>query len=585
MTEPRASAFDLRAGIQLMTRTLGQYRRLTVLSIIGALLWMAMTVAVPFVNKTVIDNSIAADEPDLLPPLIAILIAVGLLKALGIAGRRFFAFQFSFRAEADLRHRIFEHIQRLEFAYHDLVPTGELMSRASSDLGQVRLIFAMLPITVANFGLFIAVAGVMLFLDPVLGVVAVVSVPGLLLLARRYAQRVLAASFDVQQRLADMSSVVEEAVAGIRVVKSYGQEEQETQRVAATAEGIYTRTVDLLRQRSTYVPLFEALPAIAGAVILAVGGVRVIRGQMTFGEFVAFTEYMVILNFPLRITGWFMAELPRASAASTRIVELLDEAPNIVDPVTPVELPSGGGHLVFDNVGFSYPDGPPVLDGLDLEIPAGTSVALVGATASGKTTLAYLLPRYYDVTSGEIRVDGVDIRTLAVSDLRESVSVVFEDSFLFSRSIRDNIAFGCPDATDQEILAASALARADGFISELDDGYDTIVGERGYSLSGGQRQRISLARAVLRSPRVLILDDATSSVDAVTEEEIRVALRQVMDKRTTIIIAHRPSTLQLADRVVFIDEGRVAATGTHEALLASNERYREVLADTMAATS
>lgn len=567
-----------------MSRTLGQYRRLTVLSIIGALLWMSMTVAVPFVNKRVIDEAITPNRPDLLWPLVSILIAAGLLKALGIAGRRFFAFQFSFRAEADLRHRIFEHIQRLEFAYHDIVPTGELMSRASSDLGQVRLIFAMLPITVANLGLFLVVAAVMLILDPVMGVVAALSVPGLLLLARRYARKVLSASFDVQQRLADMSSVVEESVAGIRVVKSYGQEDQETARVARTADSIYSRTIDLLRDRSTYVPLFEALPAIAGAVILAVGGLRVVRGQMTFGDFVAFTEYMVILNFPLRITGWFMAELPRASAASARIVELLAEAPTIVDPRKPEALPAGGGHLRFDEVSFAYPSGPPVLHGLDLDIPAGTSVALVGATGSGKTTLAYLLPRYYDVTAGQITIDGVDVRDLSVAELRQEVSVVFEDSFLFSRSIRENIAFGCPDASDEEIRTAARLAQAEDFIESLEEGFDTVVGERGYSLSGGQRQRISLARAVLRSPRVLILDDATSSVDAVTEEEIRDALRQVMADRTTIIIAHRPSTLLLADRVVFIDEGRVAAIGSHDELLSQNARYAEVLADTLAAT-
>lgn len=567
-----------------MSRTLGQYRRLTVLSIIGALLWMSMTVAVPFVNKRVIDEAITPNRPDLLWPLVSILIAAGLLKALGIAGRRFFAFQFSFRAEADLRHRIFEHIQRLEFAYHDIVPTGELMSRASSDLGQVRLIFAMLPITVANLGLFLVVAAVMLILDPVMGVVAALSVPGLLLLARRYARKVLSASFDVQQRLADMSSVVEESVAGIRVVKSYGQEDQETARVARTADSIYSRTIDLLRDRSTYVPLFEALPAIAGAVILAVGGLRVVRGQMTFGDFVAFTEYMVILNFPLRITGWFMAELPRASAASARIVELLAEAPTIVDPRKPEALPAGGGHLRFDEVSFAYPSGPPVLHGLDLDIPAGTSVALVGATGSGKTTLAYLLPRYYDVTAGQITIDGVDVRDLSVAELRQEVSVVFEDSFLFSRSIRENIAFGCPDASEDEIRTAARLAQAEDFIESLEEGFDTVVGERGYSLSGGQRQRISLARAVLRSPRVLILDDATSSVDAVTEEEIRDALRQVMADRTTIIIAHRPSTLLLADRVVFIDEGRVAAIGSHDELLSQNARYAEVLADTLAAT-
>ncbi|MFQ5967077.1 MAG: ABC transporter ATP-binding protein, partial [Acidimicrobiia bacterium] len=382
-----------------------------------------------------------------------------------------------------------------------------------------------------------------------------------------------------QQRLADVSTVVEEAVAGVRVVKAYGQEDGEVEKVAGVAERIWRTAVRLLRHSSNYVPLFGLIPTLATIVVLWAGGIRVISGAMTIGDFVAFTMYMQVLVFPLRITGWFFAQLPRASAAAVRVMDLLATDPEIEDPERPQQLVQGPGEVRLSGVSFSYPGGPPVLNGVNLVIPGGTSVAVVGATGSGKSTLTYLIPRFYDVTQGTVLMDGQDIRAVRVEDLRQEVAIVFQDTFLFSASVAENIAFGAPDASEEQIRLAARLTQAHEFISELPDEYDTVVGERGYSLSGGQRQRIALARAVLRDPRVLILDDATSSVDAVTEQEIRASLEKVMEGRTTVIVAHRPATLQLADRVVFIDQGRVAGFATHERLLATSRRYAEVLAE------
>ena len=570
----------VRSGLRLLGRTLLQYRRDSMFSIASALLWMTLVVLTPYLTKLVIDRAIEGKQRDLLLPLVGLVVAAGLLKAVGIGGRRFFAFSLSYRAETDLRNRIFEHLQRLAFSFHDRVPTGELMARSSSDLSQVRLIFAMLPITTANLVMFVIVVMVLVALDPVLGLLSALTVPALLLLANRYARRVLRASWEVQQRLADLSNVVEEVIAGVRVVKSYGQEEQEVGRLSRAADRIFTRTMDMLRLRSVYVPLFELIPAFAMVLVLFVGGRRVIDGSVTLGDFVAFTQYLVALQFPLRITGWFFAELPRAAASASRVTDLLRTAPDIRDSASATTLPDGPGEVRLAAVSFAYPDGPPVLDGVDLHIPGGSSVALVGSTGSGKTTLAYLLPRFYDPTGGSVRIDGVDINQVLIDDLRSEVALVFEETFLFSATIAENIAFGNPDATEDQVRLAARLAKAHEFITALQDGYETLVGERGYSLSGGQRQRIALARAILRDPRILILDDATSSVDAITEGEIRAALEKVMEGRTTIIIAHRTSTLTLADRVILLDEGRVVAAGPHEELLAAVPRYREVLAET-----
>jgi ATP-binding cassette subfamily B protein len=555
------------------------YRRDAGLSIASALVWMAVVVIVPYVEKIIIDRAISGGRRELLGPLVGLLLAVGFVKALGVGGRRWFAFRLSYRAETDLRNRIFEHVQRLAFTFHDRTATGELMARSSSDLSQVRLVFAMLPITIANIAMFVIIAVVLILLDPVLGSVTVLAIPAMGVIALMYARRVLAASFEVQQRLADMASVVEEGVSGIRVVKAFGREDLEVAKVDRVADRIYAKTMELVRERATFVPLFEVIPSLATVAVLWLGGLRVADGVMSLGDFVAFTQYLLIMVFPLRLTGWFFAELPRAAAAASRVVDLMAKAPDIDDPRSPTPLPDGGGEIRFEDVAFAYPDGPRVLDGFDLTIPAGASVAVVGSTGSGKSTLAYLVPRFYDPDAGRVLLDGVDVREIALDRLRGEVAVVFEDTFLFSSTIGENIGFGDPDASKEQIRLAARLAQAHGFICAFEDGYDTVVGERGLSLSGGQRQRVALARAILRDPRVLILDDATSSVDAATEAEIRSALETVMKGRTTLIIAHRTSTLKMADSVVVIEDGRVLAVGSHAELLETVPRYEEILAE------
>ena len=565
-------------GLRLLAHTIRGYRRELFFSIAGALLWMLMLVAVPYLVGRTVDEAIIAGDTGRVVPMVIALAVAGLLLGLGIGVRRYFSFRVSYRAEADLRNRMFEHIQRLAFSFHDVTSTGELMARASSDLGQVRLIFAMTPITVANLAMFLTVVTVLIVLDPILGAVVSLTVPTILLTARAYARRVIRLSFDVQQRLADLSRVVEDSIGGIQVTKSYGQESQEQAKLDHRADRIYDKATRLAGIRARFAPLFEVVPSVATVAVLWLGGVRVVAGQLSLGEFVAFTQYLALLNFPLRITGWFFAQLPRAAAASTRIQSLLSEAPEIADPARPEPLPPGRGEVRFREVRFAYPGAAPVLRGIDLIVPGGTSVALVGPTGAGKTTIAHLVPRFRDVDHGSITLDGADVRSVALEELRREVAVVFQETFLFSATVRDNIAFGDPSATDEQVRLAARLAQAHDFICDLPDEYDTTVGERGHSLSGGQRQRVALARAVLRDPRVLILDDATSSVDALVEAEMLAALEQVMRGRTTIIVAHRTSTLAIVDQVVFVDEGQIAAVGPHLDLLATVPRYGEVLA-------
>lgn len=566
-----------------MARTLRHYPATAAIAIVGALIWMASVVAIPYVISLVIDDAILADDRTMLLALVGVLLVIGVIQAIGIGVRRYQGFKLSYRAEADLRNRMFTHIQRLAFSFHDETPTGQLMSRASSDLSQVRLIFALLPIVLANIVMFLVVIIVLVVIDPVLGAVASLMVPALALTSNRYAGKVIDLSFRIQERLADLAQVVEESIAGIEVVKAYGQERRLESSLREAAIGIYDNTITVARQRATFAPLFELIPAFGTVAVLWLGGFRVIDGELSAGEFVAFTQYLAMLVLPLMITGWFFANLPRAAAAGARIVELLAEAPEIDDPARPIALPSGPGEVRFDGVWFSYPNGEPVLRGMDLVVPGGATMAIVGATGSGKSTIAELVPRFYDVDSGSITIDGVEIRDVSLDQLRGEVAVVFQETFLFSASIRDNLRVGDPSADDRAIRTAARLAQAHEFISDLPDGYDTVVGERGATLSGGQRQRVALARSVLRDPGVFILDDATSSVDAVVEADIQVAMRRVMQDRTTIIIAHRTSTLALADLVAFLEGGVVVAVGTHEELLESVPRYAKVLASGEAA--
>lgn len=576
---PRTSRLaDLKSGLGLLGRVLRHYWRIAALSIVGALIWMAMVVTMPILVGRAVDAAIENGNLDELWPILGALLLTGVVLAIGIGIRRYFGFKLSYRAEADIRNRLFTHIQRMAFSFHDTTSTGELMARASSDLSQVRLILAMMPITVANIGMFLVVAIVLIILDPVLGLVAALMVPALLLTSGRFATRVVGYSFDLQERLSELSHVVEESVTGVEVIKSYGQEAQQQGKLDAKAEEIYDSAMNMAKERAVHRPLFEIIPALGTVGVLVVGGIRVIDGVLTMGQFVSFTQYLAVMVMPLMITGWFFANLPRSAAASARIEALLATAPDIAEPEEPVRLPTGKGEIRFKDVTFSYPDGPPVLHHADLVIPGGTSVGLVGATGAGKTTLAHLIPRFHDVTAGAVMIDGVDVRDIPLEQLRSEVAVVFQETFLFSASIEDNIRLGDPTASDERIRSAARLAKAHDFICELPDRYSTVVGERGSTLSGGQRQRVSLARGVVRDPRVLVLDDATSSVDAVVEAEIQAALRQVMAGRTTVIVAHRTSTLALVDNVAFVEDGRVVAFGTHSELLATVPRYAEVLA-------
>lgn len=571
---------DLADGLRLLKQVLIRYRGVATVSILGAVLWMAAVVAIPYLVGAIVDVAVGdGDASKVWPFLVALLIA-GAVQAVGISIRRFFGFRFSYRAEADLRNKIFTHIQRMAFNFHDVTSTGELMARASSDLSQLRIILAMLPITIANLMMFVVVTIVLVIIDPVLGGAAALMIPALLFVSARYASRVVGYSFGIQQALSELARVVEESVTGIEVVKSYGQEDQQHRKLDVTAYSIYRSAMGLARERAVHRPLFEIIPALGTVAVLAIGGVRVVDHVITLGEFVAFTQYLAVMVLPLMITGWFFANLPRSAAAATRIDALLVTAPEIEESPDAIKLNDGSGEIVFRDVSFSYPDGTEVLRGVNLVIPGGTSVGLVGATGSGKTTMGHLIPRFYDVSAGSVSIDGVDVRSVSLDELRNEVAVVFQESFLFSASVADNIRVGDPMATDQQIRAAARLAKAHDFICEMPDGYETVVGERGATLSGGQRQRVSLARGVVRDPRVLILDDATSSVDALVESEIQVALRQVMAGRTTVIIAHRTSTLALVDNVAFIEDGEIVAFGPHDDLLHEVPRYGEVLAAT-----
>jgi ATP-binding cassette subfamily B protein len=576
----RSNLKDLRSGVNLLGRLLNNYRSIAARSIFGALLWMAMIVTIPYLVGAVIDRSTTSSDMSLIWPILIGMVVAGAIQAVGIALRRYFGFKLSYRAEADIRNRIFTHIQRMAFNFHDVTSTGELMARASSDLSQLRLILAMLPITVANLTMFVVVAVVLIIIDPVLGGVASLMVPALLLASARFASKVVGYSFDLQQRLSELSHVVEETVSGIEVVKSYGQEAQQQQRLDEKAEVIFDASMGMARQRAIHRPLFEIIPALGTVAVLAVGGIRVVDGAITIGEFVAFTQYLAVMVLPLMITGWFFANLPRSAAAASRIDTLLETDPEIDDPANPIVLAQGPGEVEFVDVSFTYPDGTTVLDGVSFTIAGGTSVGIVGVTGSGKSTLAHLIPRFYDVSSGAVLIDGVDVRDLSLDQLRHEVSVVFQETFLFSASVAANIRVGDPMATDDQVRSAARLARAHDFICEMPERYETVVGERGATLSGGQRQRVSLARGVVRDPRVLILDDATSSVDAVVEAEIQEALRQVMAGRTTVIVAHRTSTLSIVDNVVFIEGGELIAFGPHDVLLRTVPRYAEVLATT-----
>ena len=547
---------------------------------VGAgLAWTAARVAIPSLTGSAVDHGIIADDPGLLALLSLLILGLGAFSAVCGGIRRYGAFKVAYAVETEWREAMFANLQRLDFTFHDHAQTGQLMARGATDLQQINQLVVMVPLTMANVVTIVSVTVILLLVNVPLALIALVSLPVINLSAKRFANRIHPVSMQLQEELSGLSTVVEETVTGIRAVKGFGAEAIQQRQLTRQADGVYHRIIDLARIRAFFLPLLDVLPMMGLAVILWYGGVQVLHHHLSVGQLTEFNLYVVMLVNPLRTIGQVVAQGQRAIASTQRVKSILDAAPIIEDDPHAVALPAGGGEIRFDSVTFSYGEGGlPVLCGFDLSVRAGESVALVGATGSGKSTVARLLPRFYDPDAGRIELEGTELRRIRLHQLRRTVATVFEDTFLFSDSVRGNIAYADPDAPMEEVVRAAELAGAHEFILELPEGYDTPLGERGFSLSGGQRQRLALARAILADPRVLVLDDATSSVDATKEHEIRAALSQVMTGRTTIVITHRPATIALAQRVVLLDQGRIVAEGTHDELLATSERYREVLA-------
>jgi ATP-binding cassette subfamily B protein len=567
-----------RRGWRLILKLTRERRAGIALGVGVGLAWTAAKVSTGVLVRNAVDQGIVADDSGALLHWSLILGCVAIASATFTGMRRYVAFREARWVEARLRDRLFAHLQRLHFAFHDQAQTGQLMSRANTDLQQVQAFVVMIPLTISNFVTVLAVTVILATIDPVLTLLALGSLPFLNVLATRFSRRLFPSVMGIQRESAELAAVVEESVAGVRVIKGLGAERVQAARLKAEAEDVYDESMAAARTRASFLPGLELLPNLGLIAVLGYGGHQVLNGELTLGTLVMFNVYVAMLIWPLRMLGMIVAQAQRAAVSAERVDEVLTTEREIRDPAHPAPLPPGGGEVTFAGVGFGYGRPRPVLDGFDLRVRAGESVALVGATGAGKTTVARLIPRFYDVEAGAVQIDGADVRTLTVRDLRRVVGIVFEDTFLFSDTIGANIAFADPDAPHEAIERAARLAGAHEFVSDLPEGYATMIGERGYSLSGGQRQRIAIARAILADPRVLILDDATSAVDPTKEHEIRDALTEVMRGRTTIVIAHRPATIALADRVVLIDGGRVVAEGTHQSLLAGDGRYRRVLA-------
>ena len=567
---------EFKKAISFFVEGIKENKKSFYISNISALLWCFLVIIQPYLIKRIIDDGIVAENQRAVIVFISFMVIAGYTRAVSIGTRRYFSMDVSFNVEAGIRNRIFTHMQKLAFNYHDKVPTGDLMARASSDASQVRLAFAIAPLASANIFLLLILSVTLLSLSLPLGGIVLLSIPAVLWLASNFSSKAMGVSLKVKEAEANMTTEVEEQLGGIRVVKAFGNEEQASNRVEDAVQNIYDTSLGYLKLRTKFVPLFELIPMVITLAVLILGGYLTINNFLSLGEFIAFTQYVFLLIWPLRITAWFLSEIPSSVAAGNRILELLNETPTITDDESPNELPEGGdGSLKFSKVNFKYGN-EKIFDDLTLEIQGKKTVAIVGSTGSGKSTLAYLLPRLYEIESGSIEIDGVDIKNLRLSELRSNVSLAFEESFLFSNTARENISLGLEDASQEEIEDAALIARAHDFISQLPESYETKVGERGYGLSGGQRQRIALARAILRKPRILILDDALSAVDASTEEEIRNELNQVMSNMTTLIITNRVPTIKLCDEVVFLENGKVKAQGKHQELMESVDTYKSL---------
>jgi ABC-type multidrug transport system fused ATPase/permease subunit len=572
------SAVPYRRTFARLLSFLGPYKRGLAISIVLAVGSQAAQIALIWVTgRDVIDRALKHHNAHLLWIYVGAIAGLGLVSAALMLGRRIISGKQALDVEMDLRQGLYSHLVRLSFGFYDRNQTGQLMSRATVDLQGVRfflgyglIFFFQNILTVAS------VTVVLFFFEWRLAFVVLAVTPLLVALAYRYSHVAHPTLRDVQQKLADVATVAEENIVGVHVVKAFAQEPAEEEKFRLRNEALFGQTLRANRQRATYVPLLSFLPLLAQAAVLLVGARMVAHGSLSVGSFVSFNLYLALLVTPLRSLGMWVGQAQRATASGERIFQVLDEPEEVADKPAAVELPAGDGEIRFENVSFSYLPDRPVLEQLDLALEAGTTLALIGHTGSGKTTLASLVPRFYDVDSGRVLVDGVDVRDVTLASLRREIGVIPQDPFLFSTTVRENIAFGRRDMADDEIERVARLAQAHEFIERLPQAYDTVIGERGITLSGGQRQRIAIARALAVDPRILILDDATASVDATTEAQIRMGLREVMSGRTTLIIAHRLSTIALADEIVVLDSGRIVARGTHDELIETDAVYREI---------
>jgi len=552
------------------------HRRTVIIALAGALAATVATAAIPLVQRQIIDNVIVTQRQSIWP-LAGLLVVAAAVNFYGIYLRRYRGGRLSLDVQHELRTDLFDSLSRLDGARQDEMRTGQLVGRAISDLNMVQGLLSMVPVTLGNIVLFVLTIGIMVVLSPVLTIVTVAVAPALWLIALASRRKLFPASWDAQQQSGEVAGVVDEAIGGVRVVKGFGQEEQEQERLEAASSRLFASRLRMIRLTARYNPALTAIPSLGVVGVLALGGWLAIHGSITLGTFLAFSAYLAQMAGPVRMLTYMVTLGQEARASVIRVFDIIDSRPAIADKPGAVELPPDATGLSFDDVRFGYVPNVPVLRGLSLRVEPGETVAVVGASGSGKSTIAQLLPRFYDPQSGVVRIGGHDVADVTRDSLRAAIGLVMEESFLFSDTVRANLAYGRPDATEEQIVAAARAAQAHEFIARLPQGYDTVVGEQGLTLSGGQRQRVALARALVTDPRLLVLDDATSAIDPRLEAEIHAALRAVMQGRTTLIIAHRRSTLNLADRIVVLDAGRVADTGTHTELEERCPLYRRLI--------
>ena len=571
------------------------HRRPLIIGVCVGSIALILNVAVPAIAKEAIDSTISGNRESLTIWAL-ILVVVGLGRFATGALYRISLFRVAWGVETDLRALLYSHLTKLSFSYFDRTQSGQVISRANSDIRSIQVLLAFGPLIGMSIISFILAFCFMMTLHIPLTLVALCTLPGVYFFGQKLRHSVFPLTWVSQARLAELATIVDENINGTRVVKSFAAEKQQVGLLQKAARHIEWVNVQTIKERAKFNPIIESLPRVGMAIVLLYGGLLAIDGQVSIGTLFAFNAYVIMLQAPFRMFGFLLLQTQRASASATRIFEVLDEKPEITDLPSAVKLTGVRDSIRFQDVNFSYSGAQPqdamrehhakseIITNFDLSIRAGETIAIVGMTGSGKSTIARLLTRFYDVDSGSILIDGFDIKKIQLHSLRQQIGIVFDEPFLFSTSISENISYGKPDASEAEIHEAARKAQAFGFITDLESGFSTVVGERGYTLSGGQRQRIALARCLLEKPSILILDDATSAIDVGVESLIHESLKTSLEETTTLLIAQRVSTIALADRIVFLQDGAISDEGSHSSLLSRNAAYASIIAESNSET-